>query len=60
MKNWIEEAYFDLQSLNFESLREAVGRAWDAVPEDLLLKLADSMPERFRKVIAAGGGSIEY
>jgi ketohexokinase/beta-glucosidase len=60
MKNWIEEAYPNLQSLNSANLRLAISRAWDAVPEDLLLKLAHSMPERLRKVIAAGGGSIEY
>jgi hypothetical protein len=47
-------AYPNLQMLN------SADRAWDVVPEHLLLKLAHFMPERLRKVIAAGGRSIEY
>jgi hypothetical protein len=59
MKAWIEDRY-DLQSLNSAQLRAAIGEAWEAVPEDLLLRLAHSMPQRLRLLIEKEGGEIEY
>ena len=59
LKNYIEDHY-DLQRLSLATLRTAIEEAWDAIPEDFLLRLAHSMLDRLRKVIAANGGSIEY
>ena len=59
MKNWLEEHY-DVQQLKLPELRQAIQEAWEAVPQDLLIRLAHSMPERLRMVIANGGGRIQY
>ena len=40
----------------FECLREG----WEALPVDILTKLADSMPSRIQAVIAARGGMTKY
>lgn len=60
LKNHIEDHHRDLQRLSLAALRTAIEEAWDAIPEELLLRLAHSMPDRLRKVIAAEGGGIEY
>jgi hypothetical protein len=60
LKNYVEDHYPDFQRLSLAALRTAIQEAWDAIPEDLLLRLAHSMPDRLRKVIAADGGCIEY
>lgn len=60
LKNYVEDYHLDLQRLSLTALRTAIQEAWDAIPEDLLLRLAHSMPDRLRKVIAADGRSIEY
>jgi len=59
MKNWIEYHY-DVEALSSPELRQAVQRAWDAVPPDFLRQLAHTMPSRLRQVIANGGGRIDY
>jgi DDE superfamily endonuclease len=59
LKAWIEDRY-DLQSLSLEHLRPAIAAAWEAVPEDLLLRLAHSMPRRLQLVIENEGGEIRY
>lgn len=59
LKSLIELRY-DIQSLTPKKLREAVQEAWDDVPEEFLLRLAHSMPERMRQIIEKGGDSIDY
>ena len=54
------EANYDIQSLSLAELRVAVWTAWEAIPEDFLLRLAHSMPERLRRVIENKGESIRY
>ena len=54
MKDWVEREY-DIQTLNQVELRAAIEAAWEAIPEDSLLKLSHSMIERLTKVIAANG-----
>ena len=54
------EANYDIPSLNLAELREAIWAAWEAIPEDLLLRLAHSMPERLRLVIEKQGEGIRY
>jgi hypothetical protein len=59
MKSWIADHY-NLEVLNSAQLRAAIKTAWEAVPEDLLLRLAHSIPRRLQLVIENGGGGIEY
>jgi hypothetical protein len=59
MKNWIEENY-DVEALSIPQLREAVQRAWDAMPTDFLRRLAHTMPDRLRQVIENEGDRIRY
>ena len=60
LKNYVEDHHPDLQRLSLAALHTAIQEAWDAIPKDLLLRLAYSMPDRLRKAIAADGGCIEY
>ena len=55
MKDWIEEKYGD-QYMTPTILRGVVRDAWDAVPEDFLNGLIESMPARCQAVIDAQGG----
>ncbi|MBE3048699.1 transposase [Candidatus Bathyarchaeota archaeon] len=48
MKDWIE-MHYEMQSLSKRELRAVVEQAWEAVPEELLLRLCHSMPERLRR-----------
>lgn len=57
MKSWIENHY-DIQSLGLEELREVIEEAWETVPQEFLLRLAHSMPDRLQKCIDAGGKTI--
>jgi hypothetical protein len=59
MKSWIESSG-DIQTLKSPELRVRIDQAWDAVPEDLLLRLAHGMPERLLKIIESGGATINY
>ena len=59
MKDWLQDNYPDLQC-PLPELRNRVQAAWDAVPEDFLLKLVHSMPERINWVHMTGGGHTSY
>ncbi|KAL8335162.1 hypothetical protein RB598_009381 [Gaeumannomyces tritici] len=59
MKKWLENNY-NLQQLTSLQLRAAVQAAWEAVPADLLEKMARSMVQRLRMVIANNGDHIDY
>lgn len=45
MKDWIEERYGDKQH-TYDQLRKYVREAWDAITEDQLNSLIDTMQER--------------
>lgn len=60
MKDWIEEQYPDDKGLSYDRLREVVRASWDAVPEDFLKELVESMPARCQAVIDAEGGHTKY
>lgn len=46
--------------MSISELRIALQEAWDAVPEHFLIELLESMPERCKAVIEAGGGHTRF
>ncbi|EED12610.1 transposable element tc3 transposase, putative [Talaromyces stipitatus ATCC 10500] len=60
MKDWIQEQYPDDEQLSYDRLREVVRAAWDALPEQFLKELIDSMHARCQAVIDARGGHTKY
>ena len=60
MKEWIEEHYQEEALSNYSTLREAVCKAWDAVPSEYLESLISSMKRRCEAVIAANGLFTKY
>jgi hypothetical protein len=60
MKSWIEVNYPNLERLSLRALRQAIEAAWEAIDPEWLRRLAHTMPERLRMVIANGGGRINF
>ena len=60
MKDWIQEQYPDDEQLSYDRLREVVRAAWDALPEQFLKELIDSMQCRCQAVVDAQGGHTKY
>ncbi len=60
MKDWIQDNYIMEDLTNYNTLRRAVTKAWNAIGWNLLNDLIDSMPERCEAVIAANGEATEY
>lgn len=58
MKDYIEIHY--PEKMSYDSLREAVIKAWDQVSEHTLQELIESMPARCEAVITANGMHIPY
>jgi transposase len=54
MKDWIQARYLD-DKLSYKILRKAVIEAWDAIGENELAELLNSMPQRCQAVIDANG-----
>lgn len=50
----------EMNATTLESLQDAIADVWDAVDEQLLHKLATSMPRRCQYVIDAEGGNTKY
>lgn len=59
MKNWIQDRYDDGLTASGD-IYQAVQSAWDAVPEQFLRDLVDSMPARCRAVIDADDRHTRY
>ena len=55
MKDWIQEQYPNDEQLSYGWLREVVRASWDALPEQFLEDLIESMQARCQAVIEAGG-----
>ncbi|EED13759.1 annexin ANXC4 [Talaromyces stipitatus ATCC 10500] len=53
MKDWIQEQYPEEETLSYDRLREVVRASWDALPEQFLKDLIDSMQARCQAVIDA-------
>ena len=56
MKNKVQEA----QPTNINSLKEDLTKLWIHMDAEYLKKLAESMPNRLRKVIQAKGHMTKY
>lgn len=54
MKDWIQDRYGEGR-LSYDRLRQAVKEAWEAVCQDQLEELIDSMHDRCQAVIDANG-----
>ena len=59
MKDWIEERYGDI-NYSYDNLRQYVKEAWEAITEEQLNSLIDSMRERCEAVIASQGGYTKF
>lgn len=61
MKDWLQDRYPNVHK-NYRRLREAVIKAWEAVPQDWILQLVsqESMRKRCQAVIDAQGGETKY
>jgi hypothetical protein len=46
--------------MSYNELRKAVTEAWEAVPEDWLIKLVREIKERYQAVINAKGMYTKY
>jgi hypothetical protein len=53
-EDWIQARYLD-DKLSYKILRKAVIEAWDAIGENELTELLNSMPQRYQAVIDANG-----
>jgi hypothetical protein len=58
MKDYLEKNF--PEKMSYDQLRIAVKEAWEKVPEDWLLELVQSMPDRVQAVIAANGLYTRY
>jgi DDE superfamily endonuclease len=58
MKDYIQNHF--PEKMSYDALRKAVKEAWDAVPNDYLMELLDSMPDRCKAVIKANGMHTKY
>jgi hypothetical protein len=59
MKDWIQARY-DNSLTDSQDVRGAIQEAWDALSEQNLQDLVDSMPVRCRAVIEADGRHTQY
>ncbi|KAI7933980.1 hypothetical protein MJO28_017368 [Puccinia striiformis f. sp. tritici] len=57
LKTGIQQNY---QPKSLDEMKEAIQQAWDDLPEQHLGSLLNSMPNRMRLVVEAGGGPIKY
>lgn len=58
MKDWIYKYY--PEKISYDLLRKAVREAWDAVPQEELVSLVESMTARCQAVIDANGLHIPF
>ncbi|KAI0847291.1 hypothetical protein F5Y00DRAFT_263654 [Daldinia vernicosa] len=59
VKNWLELNY-NVRNSESRELKEALLRAWEAVPDDRLMSLAMSMPNRMMDARNNGGREQDY
>ena len=57
----VRRVYRDFRNFSdINELQEAIELAWDAISQDVYLKLLDSMPKRCVEVISKRGGPTHY
>ncbi|KAG5783978.1 hypothetical protein H9Q71_014506, partial [Fusarium xylarioides] len=54
LKLWIE-GHYEVEKLSPQQLEEAILAAWEALPEEEVIKVFRSMPDRLKECIAKGG-----
>ena len=59
MKDWQARNYPEDRPL-YTELRQRVTEAWNAIGQDLLGQLIDTMPQRCQAVIDANGGHTKW
>ncbi|KAF6816267.1 hypothetical protein CSOJ01_03116 [Colletotrichum sojae] len=60
MKDYLQVNYGHIQQPPLADLYEWVKEAWDRLPDDLCLRLLDSMPQRCQAVIDVNGGHTKF
>lgn len=59
MKAWLDDHY-DLGLLTLDDLKHAINEAWDAVPRELLINVALSIPTRLKECLDNDGSPTRY
>ncbi|KAG5746687.1 hypothetical protein H9Q73_014428, partial [Fusarium xylarioides] len=59
LKLWIE-GHYEVEKLSPQQLEEAILAAWEALPEEEVIKVFRSMPDRLKECIAKGGYQTSY
>ncbi len=61
MKDYIEAKWGNINKPSYDQLRSFVKEAWqEAITEEFLQGLLDSMPERMAAIVSARGGHTKY
>jgi len=61
MKDWIQRHYGHIDNItSYPRLRSIIQEAWEAVPNERIRELIESMPARCQAVIDANGGHTIY
>ena len=57
---WVQDEVYKLSPQTKDQLEDAIYASWAQVPDSMLFKLIDSIPNRLAQVRAAGGGYTTY
>jgi hypothetical protein len=61
MKDWIQRQYGHIDTISsYPRLRQIVEEAWDAIPNERICELIESMPAQCQAVIYVNGGHTIY
>jgi len=61
MKDWIQRRYGHIDTISsYPRLRRIIEEAWEAIPDERVHELIESMPARCQAVIDANGGHTIY
>ena len=57
---WVQDEVYKLVPQTKEQLEDAIYASWAQIPDSMLFKLIESVPNRLAQVQAAGGGYTTY
>ena len=61
MKNWIQHKYGHIDTISsYTRLRAIIIEAWEAIPDERIQELIETMPIRCQAIINANGGYTIY